>query len=186
MALAIEEMGYRRYGKTKSFFKTPPSERVGSYIIISGTKTISPDNDGEIKAAVKENNKNGEIIKVIIISRAGAEGIDFKYIRQIHLMEPWYNLNRIEQILGRGVRTCSHIKLPFEKRWNAVFSLASKVKRCGDCTSDGCGCKQPSKIKKEGLSTIFAEWENIEGDNESVSMKLTTEMVLKMFRRIAR
>ena len=47
---------------------------------------------------------------------AGSEGIDFKFIRQIHIMEPWYNMNRIEQIIGRGIRTCSHIDLPLNKR----------------------------------------------------------------------
>jgi hypothetical protein len=31
-------------------------------------------------------------------------------------MEPWYNINRIEQITGRGVRNFSHKDLPFEQR----------------------------------------------------------------------
>ena len=34
-----------------------------------------------------------------------------------------------------------------EHRWNHVFSLANKVKRCGEDTEDGCNCKQPNKIK---------------------------------------
>jgi hypothetical protein len=55
-------------------------------------------------------------VKVVIISKAGSEGIDFKNIRQIHVMDPWYNLNRIEQIIGRGVRNMSHCALPFEER----------------------------------------------------------------------
>ena len=121
MALAIEELGYQRYGRTKSLFQKPPTDRKGGYIIISGNKLYSPNNDEEIKAATREENKNGDIIKVIIISRAGAEGIDFKCIRQIHLMEPWYNLNRIDQIVGRGVRTFSHLTLPFAERNVQIF-----------------------------------------------------------------
>ena len=121
MALAIEELGYQRYGKSKSLFKKPPTDRKGGYIIISGNKLYSPNNDEEIKAASREDNKNGDIIKVIIISRAGAEGIDFKCIRQIHLMEPWYNLNRPDQIVGRGVRTFSHLSLPFAERNVQIF-----------------------------------------------------------------
>ena len=121
MALAIEELGYQRYGKTKSLFKKPPTDRKGAYIIISGSKLYSPNNNDEIKAATREDNKNGDIIKVIIISRAGAEGIDFKCIRQIHLMEPWYNLNRTDQIIGRGVRTFSHLSLPFKERNVQIF-----------------------------------------------------------------
>ena len=75
------------------------------------------------------------------------------------------------------------------KRWQQIFSLASKVKRCGECTQDGCGCKQPKKIYKEGLASIFAEWADLEtneeGETQNVTMKLTPEIVLKMFRRIS-
>jgi superfamily II DNA or RNA helicase len=47
---------------------------------------------------------------------ASTEGLDFKNIRQIHILDPWYNMNRIEQIIGRGVRNLSHCSLPFEER----------------------------------------------------------------------
>ena len=36
-------------------------------------------------------------------------------------MEPWYNMNRIEQIIGRGVRNFSHKDLPFEERNVQIF-----------------------------------------------------------------
>jgi DNA-directed RNA polymerase II subunit RPB1 len=81
------------------------------------------------------------------------------------------------------------LKLSGEHRWNHVFSLANKVKRCGEDTEDGCNCKQPNKIKKEGLATIFAEWDNIEGlgpeDADKLNMRFTPEVVLKIFRRIS-
>ena len=50
-----------------------------------------------------------------------SEGIDFKFIRQIHILDPWYNMNRIEQIIGRGVRNLSHKDLDFEKRNVQIF-----------------------------------------------------------------
>ena len=78
------------------------------------------------------------------------------------------------------------------KRWQYIFSLASKISRCGEDSEDGCGTKQPKKIHKEGLATLFAEWVNIEGikDDEGnvkdkLTMKLTCEQVLKLFRRIS-
>ena len=74
-----------------------------------------------------------------------------------------------------------------EKRWNAIFSLSSKIKRCGECNEDGCGCKQPDKIKKEGLGTIFAEWNNMEGivsDANKLTKMLTPEMIIKIFKKI--
>ena len=111
MTLALEERGFKRHGKVKSLLGEEVEENVGKYIIISGNKYLSPNNVDDIKDVIKEDNKNGEKIKIVLISRAGAEGLDLKCIRQIHIMEPWYNMNRIEQILGRGVRTCSHILL---------------------------------------------------------------------------
>jgi hypothetical protein len=138
MALALEEMGFVRYGENaKQLFKNKPTEIVdvrtmkpptdkkkfmpARYIMITGDPRLSPNNDYEVKGATGEDNKDGNKIKVILISKAGSEGIDFKFIRQVHILEPWYNMNRIEQIIGRGVRNFSHKDLPFEKRNVQIF-----------------------------------------------------------------
>ena len=39
------------------------------------------------------------------------------------------------------------LKWDNRNRWDYVFQLASKVKRCGEETEGGCGCKQPRKIE---------------------------------------
>ena len=51
----------------------------------------------------------------------GSEGLDFKNLRQVHIMEPWYNLSLVEQIIGRAVRNCSHKQLPFKERNVEIF-----------------------------------------------------------------
>jgi hypothetical protein len=51
----------------------------------------------------------------------GAEGIDLKFIRQVHILEPWYNMSRNDQIIGRAVRQLSHKLLPFDKRNVQIF-----------------------------------------------------------------
>jgi hypothetical protein len=66
-------------------------------------------------------------VKVILLSAAGSEGLDFKYIRQIHILEPWYNINRIEQIIGRAIRTCSHKDLPLVQRNVQIYMHASML-----------------------------------------------------------
>ena len=76
------------------------------------------------------------------------------------------------------------LELNNETRWNSVFQLASKVFRCGEETDDGCGCKQPSKIKKEGLANLFAEWEGSEAEG-NINMKISPEIVIKIFKRIS-
>jgi DNA-directed RNA polymerase II subunit RPB1 len=70
-----------------------------------------------------------------------------------------------------------------DARWKYVFSVASGVKRCGDETDCGCGCVQPRKIQKEGLATIVAEWK--QQDGSPIVIKMTPEMVLKIFKRIS-
>jgi len=140
MALALEEYGFTRYGDgTKPLFKNRPVDVVDArtmqphtkkkedtfiparYAMITGDPRLSPNNDYEVKGLTGEDNKDGYKVKVILISKAGSEGIDFKFIRQVHILEPWYNMNRIEQIIGRGVRNFSHKDLPFEKRNVEIF-----------------------------------------------------------------
>ena len=138
MALALESMGFTRFGKnTKPLFKTSPTPvvdvrtmkapgnrkefRPATYSMITGDPRISPNNDYEMKGITNDDNIDGHKVKVVLISQAGSEGLDFKAIRQIHILEPWYNVNRIEQIIGRGVRNFSHKDLPFEKRNVQIF-----------------------------------------------------------------
>lgn len=129
LALALEEVGFKRYTKKTTLLTSDyvskhriiPKKNINgkqfSYAMITGaTTTISTQNSNEIKITSSEENKDGDIIKVILISRAGSEGIDLKNIRSVHIMEPWYNMNRIEQIIGRAVRNCSHRLLPYKKR----------------------------------------------------------------------
>jgi len=81
------------------------------------------------------------------------------------------------------------LSLNSKKRWDKIFKLSSKVSRCGDETCDGCGTKQPRKIMKEGLATLIAEWDNIEGiegsNKDKLTMRITPEITLKIFRRIS-
>jgi hypothetical protein len=146
LALALESAGFTRYGSNRSLFANPPSEeldvnsykkksemapgqrfRGAKYVIISGNSNISPDILGDLKACTDTNNINGEIVKVILLSAAGSEGLDFKYIRQIHILEPWYNINRIEQIIGRAIRTCSHKDLPLIQRNVQIYMHATML-----------------------------------------------------------
>ena len=69
----------------------------------------------------KTNNIRGSIIKVLMITQSGAEGISLKNVRQVHITEPYWNYIRIDQVVGRAVRTCSHIDLPVSDRNVKVF-----------------------------------------------------------------
>jgi hypothetical protein len=125
MALALEEMGITKFGGTNLLKNKPSLSSPHKYIMITGDTRLSPNNAAHIKAATNENNKNGEKVKVILISKAGSEGVDFKYIRQVHILDPWYNMNLIEQVVGRAVRNMSHKDLPFEKRNVEIYLHAT-------------------------------------------------------------
>jgi len=83
------------------------------YILITGDSNISVIETGNLMNIINnDNNKNGEEVKIIIGTRTTGEGLDFKRIRQVHVLEPWFNLSRVDQIIGRGSRYCSHADLP--------------------------------------------------------------------------
>ena len=133
LALALEEQGFSRAGNTSSLFSSNPTKKVKgfNYVMITGDKGFSPNPTEDIKLATNDNNINGEIVKVILISQTGTEGLDLKFIRQVHVMEPWYNMNRIEQIFGRAIRTCSHKLLPFNERNVELYLYASLMRDNG-------------------------------------------------------
>jgi DNA-directed RNA polymerase II subunit RPB1 len=131
------------------------------------------------------------------------DGLDYMqtpgYFGHIELARPVFYIQyhmTIMKILNCVCFKCSKLLISKEKykqalnltgenRWKYVFSLASPVKRCGQDTEDGCGCLQPTKIKKEGLATIIAEWKNDNTDEEPIIIKVTPEMVIKIFKRIS-
>jgi len=111
--------GYVRYGK-----KTGVNDPRPRYSIYSGTED-DKDKKELLQVFTSDENKHGKLIKIILASAAGAEGLDLKNIRQIHILEPYWNQMRIEQIIGRGVRRNSHIKLPANERNVEVFRYFS-------------------------------------------------------------
>ena len=80
-------------------------------------------------------NKFGDTIEIIMISPAGAEGLNLQNVRQVHLMEPYWNEVRMIQMIGRAVRQCSHRLLPMEERRVDIYRYKS-VRKSGKTTTD--------------------------------------------------
>jgi len=80
-------------------------------------------------------NKYGKHCKIIMISPAGAEGINLNNVRQVHITEPYWNEVRIEQVIGRALRYCQHKDLPMEERKVDVFRY-KMVRKNGKETTD--------------------------------------------------
>jgi len=155
IALALEELGFTRARDGKSLFEKAPTEPIDAitlepkskyslakpfqgakYTMITGDKGFTPDSVADIKMLTMDDNADGSKIKVVLISQAGSEGVDLKFIRQVHIIDPWYNMNRIEQIIGRAVRNCSHKKLPFSQRNVEIYLYGTLLKNNEEESAD--------------------------------------------------
>ena len=120
LAVALEHAGYVKYGG--SLLKAPPPvTRKGAYIILTAKEGYSPDNHKQIRELNAAENSDGERIKVVLVGQVGSEGLDMRCVREVHIMEPWYHMNKIEQIIGRAVRFRSHERLPPSKRNVTIY-----------------------------------------------------------------
>uniref|UniRef100_A0A6C0H9C5 DOD-type homing endonuclease domain-containing protein n=1 Tax=viral metagenome TaxID=1070528 RepID=A0A6C0H9C5_9ZZZZ len=74
----------------------------------------------ELKS-IANNNNTGEIIKVFMITASGSEGINLRNTRYVHIMEPYWHPARLDQVIGRARRICSHKDLPESLQTVEVF-----------------------------------------------------------------
>ena len=91
------------------------------YILLTSDDDISPNFAGLVRQATTwtdpEYGPLGSNVKVIIGSQVASEGLDLKCVREMHILDSWYHLNRTDQIIGRAIRYCSHTALrPIEEK----------------------------------------------------------------------
>lgn len=113
----LQHNGYAKYGTQNNLPK---------YAVYSGTEDEKVRTE-LLRVFTNPENKYGKDIKIIMATSAGAEGLNLKNIRQVHIMEPYWNQVRIRQVIGRGVRYRSHIALLPEERNVEVFRYFSKL-----------------------------------------------------------
>jgi hypothetical protein len=89
--------------------------------IYNGMWDYIPNNIATQLRAKSSNNNLGEIIKVLMITSAGSEGINLRNTRYVHIMEPYWHPVRTEQVIGRARRICSHQSLPKALQTVEVF-----------------------------------------------------------------
>jgi len=70
-------------------------------------------------------NKTGKLIKILLGSPIVSEGVTLKAVRQVHILEPSWNMSKINQIIGRAVRNYSHSELPVEDRTVEIYKYVS-------------------------------------------------------------
>jgi hypothetical protein len=89
--------------------------------VYNGSWKNVPKTIGDVLMQTADTNNMGQHIKVLMITAAGSEGINLFNTRFVHLIDPYWNNVRLEQVVGRARRICSHQSLPLEKQTVTVF-----------------------------------------------------------------
>lgn len=139
LAIALEHAGFRRLNAPNLLKdKSPASSKAAAagvakqgwtYSLLTRDRGLTKDFDKDVQAIRSAENKDGSVVKVILGTSVSSEGIDFKCIREVHLLEPWYHLNKVQQIVGRAIRHCSHMALPPSARNVTVYHHAAALPR---------------------------------------------------------
>ena len=66
-------------------------------------------------------------------------------------------------------------------RWNEIYTASQKIDRCGQENGEGCGAKQPEKLKLDGVNGLYAVWDV---DGEQKTQHLTVEEVKTIFEKM--
>ena len=113
----------------------------------------------------KTQNFKGELCRTFMITASGAEGLSLKNVRTVHVMEPYWNTVRTEQVKGRAIRICSHAGLPFKERNVEIFNYISTI------TPELLKTQQTLEIQDSGKTT----------DEHILSLAQIKEMVNSSF-----
>ena len=98
---------------------------------------------------IAHNNHMGEIIKVLMITASGSEGINLRSTRYVHIMEPYWHPARIDQVVGRARRICSHKDLPEALQTVEVFLYLMTFSKKQIESGESIELKRKDKSKRQ-------------------------------------
>jgi hypothetical protein len=141
--LVLDKNGFTRFKVKKNSANiwqidiSPENKGKPTYALYTGTETseekeiirniyngdwdLVPDTISSELQKISKNNNMGEIIKILMITSSGSEGINLRNTRYVHIMEPYWHPVRLEQVIGRARRICSHKNLPEALQTVEVF-----------------------------------------------------------------
>ena len=119
LARALEHRGFRPF---------PGAAGEATYATWTGDDK-SEAREAALAAFNDPANADGSRIKVMLASPAGKEGLSLLRCAQVHLLDPYWNTSREEQVVGRAVRFCSHKDVPEKARKVDVFRYLAVAPR---------------------------------------------------------
>ena len=158
LAVALEHAGFRRAPPSPAIVDSDEKAPYAghNYAILCGNPAYSDGFSDTVSKFTARGNSDGSAIKVLLGSGITSEGLDLKNIRQVHVLEPWWNLNKIKQTIGRAVRRCSHAALPPDERTVSVYLHAVVCPR-GQTTTDTIDVVKYKVAAKKGSSIAAME-----------------------------
>ena len=152
-AMALEEHGYGPVSGpallANPAYKGPSK---GSYALLTSSRS-EKQIAKLVSQARSESNRDGGKIRVIISSPLVAEGVDFRCVRQAHILDPWWNMSRIEQVIGRSLRTCSHTLLTQDKQNCTVYLHTVRTPNRTECY-DEYTYRTKVEVKAEKIARV--------------------------------
>ena len=118
----------------------PKTDKLPKYAVWSGNDQsdiilkIFNDNLNELPDKIRKqveeintSNRRGQLLEILMTTKQGSEGLNTRNVRQLHVVEPYWNPVRLDQVIGRAVRTNSHIELPKSERNVDIYIYLSKA-----------------------------------------------------------
>ncbi|QJX71695.1 putative ATP-dependent RNA helicase [Faustovirus] len=142
------------------------------FAVIRGGMSIEQRED-IINLFNNPDNRYGKDLALVLVSSSGAEGLDFKRGRHVHIMEPYWKWSRLEQVKHRFIRANSHVDMkPNEKNVQVYvylsvatnFARLEKLNKGDDTTSDA------KKLTPEQLKTIAERGEELKEPSTDVEL----------------
>ena len=112
-----------------------------AFILITGGVDDTGEDIPEIKQKIirevynNVNNIDGKNIKICLGSKVMNEGVTLENVKEIHILDVHYNLGKVDQVIGRGIRMCKHInsinddnKFPHVNVYRYVVSINKDFK----------------------------------------------------------
>lgn len=164
VALILQQLGYTRLTADQCLAADgKPIVSGKRYMIYSGE--VDDVERNIIKTVFcSPENMHGEICKFFLGTSAAAEGLDLKYVQQVHIIEPHWHMVRIEQVIGRARRYRSHIGLPEDEQFVHVFQYHSVLPtNASESDDEGISADNTDEhifelaIKKKATNDIFLQ-----------------------------
>ena len=125
--------------------------------VFNGTWKFVPTGLVEQMSAISSNNLYGEIIKVLMITASGAEGISLRNVRYVHITEPYWHPVRMQQVIGRARRICSHQDLPELERTVDVFLYLMTFSEQQLVSDESIELRLRDKSKLDNLTPVTSD-----------------------------